>query len=303
MRVFAGEDLQRDFKKMLTLSLLFHLLIFLPLFLISMKRSTIIIYSSVYTVDLVEPPGKSKARKEEVEMKEARVREEKKKSELKRKKEMEALQEKLELLQKKKVFEEQKAMADLSARVEALKAKKSREILSDRVKQMEEKARQEEKAREKEKTENLIDDIQKKLAALRKSRNNRQGGSVNREPGNTPTHGGLSGREALLMSPAVKAYLNVLDETVRGAWNVPRALIDNREDLMVQLRITIEENGDISSIIVERPSGNRPFDESVLRAINKAAPLPVPPESLKEGKDYYEVGFRFHYFPDGRSGG
>ncbi len=69
---------------------------------------------------------------------------------------------------------------------------------------------------------------------------------MNRESGKTPARGGFSEKEALLMSPAVKAYLNVLDETVRGAWNVPRALIDNREDIMVQLRITIEENGDVS---------------------------------------------------------
>jgi len=67
---------------------------------------------------------------------------------------------------------------------------------------------------------------------------------------------------------------------------------------MVQLRIIIENDGGISSIVVERPSGNRNFDDSVLRAIKRSSPLPTPPEILREGNDYFEVGFRFHYFKE-----
>lgn len=296
MSVFAGEVLQKDFRKMLTVSLVFHLLIFLPLFVVSMKRSTIIIYSPVYTVDLVEAPSKKKragsgataVKRSEAAKKKAKTQQ--------RKKEMEALQKKLATLQKRKVMDEQRAMAELQARVEALRAKKSKEILDERVKKIEENLK------EREKTEKLIEDIQKKIAALKVSRDS--GGKE--APGGErekKAWGGMSGRETLLMSPEVKAYLNALDETVRSAWSVPRALLDNREDLMVQLKITIEEDGGVSSIIVERPSGKRLFDESVLRAINKAAPLPVPPEPLREGKDYYDVGFRFHYFPGNRNEG
>lgn len=296
MSVFAGEGLEKDFRKMLTASLLFHLLIFLPLFVISMKRSTIILYSPVYTVDLVEAPSKKRARKTEAKSRQS-SQEAKKMSELKRKKEMAVLQKKLAQLQKRKTLDEQKVMAELQAKVAALKAKKSKKILDERVKKIESKLK------DKEKTEKLIDDIQKKLAALKVSRNNRGGGTGKEDREKKDLQRGMPGREALLMSPAVKAYLNVLDETVRGAWNIPRALLDNREDLMVQLRITIEDDGGVSSIIVERTSRNRIFDDSVLRAINRAAPLPVPPESLREGKDYYDVGFRFHYFPEKRNGG
>ncbi len=178
-----------------------------------------------------------------------------------------------------------------------MKAKKSKEILDERVRKIEENLK------EREKTEKLIEDIQKKIAALKVSRDSGGKEAPGGEREKKAYRRGVSGREALLMSPAVKAYLNALDETVRSAWNIPRALLDNREDLMVQLRITIEEDGGVSSIIVERPSGKRLFDESVLRAINKAAPLPVPPEPLREGKDYYDVGFRFHYFPENRNEG
>lgn len=297
MSVFAGEGLQKDFRKMLTLSLLFHLLIFLPLFVLSMKRSTIIIYSPVYTVDLVEAPSKKKAKKAEAKSSQASQAAKKKMNELKRTKEMEDLQKKLALLQEKKTLDEQKAMAELHARVEALKAKKSKKILDERVKKIESDLK------EKQKTEKLIDDIQKKIAALRVSKNSREAGTGKEDESKKALYGGMSAKESLRMSPAVKAYLNVLDEMVRGAWNIPRALLDNREALMVQLRITIEEDGGVSSIIVERPSGKRLFDESVLRAINKVAPLPVPPEPLREGRDYYDVGFRFHYFVENRNGG
>lgn len=297
MSVFSGEVLQKDFKKMLTLSFLFHFIVFLPLFVVSMKRSTVIIYSPVYSVDLVESPRKARTAKKVAPLKSNNKAADRKKKENLKKREMEALQRELALLQKKKTLDEQKVMAELHAKVEALKAKKSEELLSERMSKLEERVK------EKEKTDKLIDDIQKKLAALKESRDSRAEESASREAAERSERSGAVEKNALLISPAVKAYLNVLDEMVRRAWNIPRALLDNKMDLMVQLRIIIEQDGGVSSIVVERPSGKRVFDESVLRAINKAAPLPVPPESLREGKDYYEVGFRFHYFPEGQKGG
>ena len=94
------------------------------------------------------------------------------------------------------------------------------------------------------------------------------------------------------VSPENQAYFLKLDEAVRSRWIVPDAVGD-AAGLMVQLRITIEKNGKVSDLELEKTSGNKYFDDSVIRAIHKASPLPVPPEQLRGGEDHYEVGFRF----------
>ncbi len=288
--------MQKDLKKMLTLSLLLHLIIILPVFLFSMKGSTLIIYSPVYSVDLVAPLHGRKAGGKEKGSGLATLKriKERKRNSARRKREAEKLRKKLAALKKIRALEEKQAMEALHARVEALKAKKSGKIVKKRLAEIERKQR------ERENTEKLIRNMQQKIAALKQSVNERGKNERDEKSRGTARERVTTGGKGTLdMPPEIKAYLNDLDQKVRGAWTVPRVLIGNRSDLMVQLRIIIEENGGVSSIIVERPSGERPFDESVLRAIKKASPLPTPPEILREGKDYFEVGFRFHYFKEG----
>ena len=43
---------------------------------------------------------------------------------------------------------------------------------------------------------------------------------------------------------------------------------------------------------LEKRSGNRYFDESALRTVKKANPLPPLPEELRESS--IEIGIRFH---------
>lgn len=94
--------------------------------------------------------------------------------------------------------------------------------------------------------------------------------------------------------PEYLAYFRQLDEKIRSNWTVPALGMEEKEKLMVQLRIVIEKSGLVSRVRMEKPSGNSFFDDSVRRAINKASPLPIPPEQLRGGEDYYEVGFRFY---------
>jgi TonB family protein len=94
--------------------------------------------------------------------------------------------------------------------------------------------------------------------------------------------------------PEYLAYFRQLDEKVRSNWNVPTLTVGEKEKLMVQIRIVIEIDGRVSQVRMEKTSGNSYFDDSVLRAIRKASPLPVPPEQLRGSEEYYEVGFRFY---------
>lgn len=94
--------------------------------------------------------------------------------------------------------------------------------------------------------------------------------------------------------PEHLAYFRQLDERIRSNWTVPAIVVGEKENLIVQLRIVIEQDGRVSLVRMEKTSGNSYFDDSVLRAINKASPLPIPPVQLRGGEDYYEVGFRFY---------
>ncbi|MBI5904315.1 MAG: TonB C-terminal domain-containing protein [Deltaproteobacteria bacterium] len=104
--------------------------------------------------------------------------------------------------------------------------------------------------------------------------------------------GGAQG--TVRLSAELREYFRKLEESVRGNWVLPEALVRNAGKLMVEMRIVIEKDGKVSDARIEKGSGNVYFDESVRRAIRKASPLPVPPEQLRGGEDHYEVGFRFH---------
>lgn len=94
-------------------------------------------------------------------------------------------------------------------------------------------------------------------------------------------------------TPEQLRYFRELDERVRENWTFAGGGGQASARLKVQIRITIERDGTVSGVRMEQTSGNSYFDDSVLRAIKKASPLPVPPEGLRGGEGYYEVGFRF----------
>ena len=110
-----------------------------------------------------------------------------------------------------------------------------------------------------------------------------------------PASAGMAGAAGnARVAPEHLAYFRQLDEKIRSNWTVPSLALGEKETLMVQLRIVIEKDGRVSQVRMEKTSGNPYFDDSVRRAINKASPLPVPPEQLRGGEDHYEIGFRFY---------
>jgi len=57
------------------------------------------------------------------------------------------------------------------------------------------------------------------------------------------------------------------------------------------VRCNIKDNAEIVGLKLVQPSGNASYDESVLRAVKKSSPLPIPPEELR--KDFSEVELAF----------
>jgi len=71
-------------------------------------------------------------------------------------------------------------------------------------------------------------------------------------------------------------------------------LLKEMVDLETIIVLIIERNGKIQKFYFEKKSGNALYDQSAMRAIKKAEPLPPIPKELSE--DSLEIGIRF--FPD-----
>ena len=89
----------------------------------------------------------------------------------------------------------------------------------------------------------------------------------------------------------MEAYYARIWSRIKGQWALPSGMIP-RQDLEAILHTRISKQGTVSSVSFEKRSGNRYFDESVLKALRKAAPFPPLPEVLRE--DGIEIGIRFH---------
>jgi TonB family protein len=64
-----------------------------------------------------------------------------------------------------------------------------------------------------------------------------------------------------------------LNSAVVQAWTVPPG---TSPDLKVITTVSLSPNGEVQSAIIDASSGIKAFDDSLLEAINKASPLPLP---------------------------
>ena len=89
-----------------------------------------------------------------------------------------------------------------------------------------------------------------------------------------------------------KIYYTIIWGKIKEGWVLPEGLIKNKEGLVAVVSFKILKDGKIKDIRFEKPSGNFYFDKSVLRAVEKANPLPSLPAEYKG--DYLDIGVRFH---------
>ncbi len=74
------------------------------------------------------------------------------------------------------------------------------------------------------------------------------------------------------------SYLSTLDHQIKQNWFLPEWLA--KKPLRAQIRLKIDEKGQILSREVVLSSGNPNYDEQALEAIDKAAPFAAPPEKF-----------------------
>jgi len=103
--------------------------------------------------------------------------------------------------------------------------------------------------------------------------------------------GGTGGASSGIMGIKFKIYYNLLWQRIRSVWVLPEGALGGMKNLETIIAIRIARDGQIEDIQFEKKSGNPYLDESALRAIKKANPLPPLPPGF-EG-DKFDVGVRF----------
>ena len=83
-------------------------------------------------------------------------------------------------------------------------------------------------------------------------------------------------------------YHGVMIQRIKNSWT----WVGRRADLEVTVHFGIQENGEILGVKLLRISGDPSYDDSVVRALKKANPLPPPPERHRADFADVELTFR-----------
>jgi len=92
------------------------------------------------------------------------------------------------------------------------------------------------------------------------------------------------------LDPVTQKYILEIWEKIKNAWALP-GIASFKKQLETIVTIKIRKDGRIVDIAIEKRSGNRIYDESILRVLRTVDPLPPIPASLNT--DSIEIGFRF----------
>lgn len=85
-------------------------------------------------------------------------------------------------------------------------------------------------------------------------------------------------------------YRNRMLNLIKERWAWPR--VGKNLELEVTVRFGVLENGDIVGLKIKEKSGDPSYDDSVLRAMRKAVPLPPPPVDYRSDFLNVELTFR-----------
>jgi len=191
---------------------------------------------------------------------------------------------------------EAKAKAEMVERVKAKKEaeeKKKAELEAKRKADAEEAAARKARVEElnKRRTEAALEDIRNKIKAREaEERAAAAQQAKSTVAGNTPGAaaygvGGTGG--GIQKSPEFIAYRNEMERRIQDSFTWPGV----RNDLTVTVRYIIQDNGEITAIRVTRSSGDRSYDDAVVRALRKASPLSPLPDNIKNELREWEYGF------------
>ncbi|MBI5375362.1 MAG: TonB family protein [Candidatus Schekmanbacteria bacterium] len=169
----------------------------------------------------------------------------------------------------------------------SLLAKKKKEDLkkSESVKQKSQE-KKESAAEQVARTEDDMDRIMSKIDKVS------QQVEKGRAAGNAGGGGtGMSGGDVTLDDIRYKLYYDRIWSKIKESWILPDIPGMDVKSMSVVISVKISKNGEIIEKSFEKKSGSTLFDESAMRAILKANPLPPLPEGFKV--DTLDIGVRF----------
>jgi colicin import membrane protein len=134
--------------------------------------------------------------------------------------------------------------------------------------------------------ENIIENLRKKSQSASQTEEQRAVSASAASRGET-VPGTASGR----VDRSINLYYAQIWSRIKSQWVFPQS-ISPKENFNAVVNVTILRNGTITELRFEKRSGNRYFDDSVMRAIRKASPFPPLPSDL--GEQSIELGIRFH---------
>lgn len=193
---------------------------------------------------------------------------------------------KLEEEKKKKAEEEKKKAEEAKKKAEEEKKKKAEEEKKRKAEEEREKKLEDEKKAEEQKKK--ADDEKKKhdraerdkqLADIvRKMKDRYEGESADAggKGFGAAAEGGKGMGGGTLASAEKIAYQNALQQAVKQGWH----WMNTTDHLVARVQVTIQPNGVVQDVNIVQASGNRNFDDSVVRAVFKASPLPPAPADL-----------------------
>ena len=79
------------------------------------------------------------------------------------------------------------------------------------------------------------------------------------------------------LDPEFAAWMRRVKIHVTKAWVIEPGF--KRQMIQAGVRVTLDATGNVLDVDVSHGSGNPYFDDGVVRALEKATPLPAPPES------------------------
>lgn len=88
-------------------------------------------------------------------------------------------------------------------------------------------------------------------------------------------------------------YQTMIRSKIIREWVVPAN--KDAKDLRTSIKAMINSNGEVISAELQSSSGNKQFDQSALKAIKRASPLPIPPNSL--ANEVYNEGLLVEFNP------
>jgi len=93
------------------------------------------------------------------------------------------------------------------------------------------------------------------------------------------------------MDARMASYYAAVWAKIKGQWSLPKDIL-SKDSLEAVIQARILRSGAVGDVSFEKRSGNRFFDDSAMKAVRKASPLPPLPEWIRDSS--IEIGIRFH---------